>query len=139
LTRKGRYSAIEHLSFDLWGDDLKRLTNVMAMVTAYLDESRMDDDKPYPVISGYLCEVGDWIEFTTKWRAVLSKAKVKTFHTKELWGNAKKSDFADKRRWNMPAKEALVGELLTVIEHHRNRYAIIASLDNAAYLESVGD
>ncbi len=139
MARKGRYSAIEHLSFDLWGDDPKRLTNIMTMVTAYLDESRVDDDKPYPIVGGYLGEVGDWIEFAAQWRAVLSKAKVKAFHAKDLWGNNKKSDFADKKRWNMPAKEALVGELLTIIEGHRNRYSIIASLDNAAYLDLIGD
>lgn len=130
------YSEIEHLSFIVWENDPERRSRHMAMLTAYMDESRTDEGKPYPVIGGYIAPVEEWLAFSGEWKAVLSDAGLTGFHAADCWSNDK--PFDDRRRWNMPAKERLVNKLLTVIEQHAIK-SIVTAVDNDAYLESIGD
>jgi len=132
------YSEIEHLSFIAWENDPERRSRHMVMLTAYLDESRTDEGKPYPVIGGYLSEVGEWLAFSVEWRAILADAGLPCFHAAECWANEKHSPFEDRTKWTMAAKERLIGKLLTVIEQYALR-SILSTVDNDAYLEVIGD
>ena len=91
------YSEIEHLSYIVWEDDPRRRSRTMAMLTAYFDESRTDSDMPFPVIAGYLGEVGEWLSFSVEWKAVLATAGLSFFHAAECWANQRGSEFEDRK------------------------------------------
>lgn len=132
------YSEIDHLSFVVWENDPARRSRYMAMLTAYLDESRTDEGKAYPVIGGYLAPVEAWLAFSSEWKAILREEGIPCFHAAECWGNIKKSVFEDRQKWTMREKERLIGRLLTVVEAHVFR-GVVSSLDNQAYLKLIGD
>jgi hypothetical protein len=111
----------------------------MAMLTAYFDESRMDDGdggKPYPVIGGYVASVENWLSLTSQWRAVLQDNGLKAFHAKDCWANQK--EFKDRVRWNKQAKCDLVNGLLDIIQEHVP-LSIISTIDGEAYKELTAD
>lgn len=128
------YSEIEHLSFIVWEDDPGRLNRDMAMLTAYMDESRTDGGKPFPVVGGYLASLEHWLTFSVEWKGVLKEFGISSFHAAPCWANERGSQFEDRDRWNWQAKGKLIGQLLTVIERHAMR-SIVSSLDHRAYVQ----
>jgi hypothetical protein len=129
------YCALEHISHVGCDDEVSRLSRYMAMLTAYLDESRMEDTNAYPVIGGYLGTVEGWLSLTAAWRDVLRDEGVPQFHAADLWANDK--PFDDRDRWTFDAKVALVDRLLDVI-HESAICSVVTAIDNAAYLDVAG-
>lgn len=110
----------------------------MAMLTAYLDESRTDGGMPFPTIGGYIGTVDAWLAFSIEWKEVLADAGLTFFHAAECWANQKGSQFEDREKWDLAAKRRLVGKFLTIVERHGLR-GVLSTLDNDAYLEIIGD
>ncbi len=74
-----RYGSFDHLiaALALQPDQL------MAIFTAYFDESGTPHDSRFVVVAGYLAAVGAWRRFNARWGAVLAAYKVPYFHMRE--------------------------------------------------------
>ena len=109
----------------------------MAMLTAYFDESRMDEGRLYPVVAGYVGTVATWFGVTAKWKDVLRDAELPVFHAKDCWAN--KGPFRDRKKWRMSAKEQLVNKLLDIIRDQKVLFSVVTAIDNDAYLAVAGE
>ena len=129
------YCALEHISYVGCDDEATRLSRYMAMLTAYLDESRMEDTKAYPVVGGYLGTVEGWLALTAAWKDALRDEGISHFHAKDLWSNDE--PFDDTARWTFDAKVALVDRLIDII-HRSVICSVVTAIDNSAYLAVAG-
>jgi hypothetical protein len=68
----GVYSAFEHLAKALfvgrWRNTSWAFMSSVDYVTAYFDESRVDDGHPFPVVAGFCNTFDIWEIFEKKWR-----------------------------------------------------------------------
>ncbi|MGQ0677633.1 MAG: hypothetical protein ACT4N4_16310 [Rhodospirillales bacterium] len=55
------------------------------IVTAYIDESGTDGQRPVMTMAGWAGKLGRWFEFEKKWRQELARTSTAYFRAKELW------------------------------------------------------
>jgi len=73
------YSRVEHIARSIL---LGRFdwSNLMAMYSAYFDESGAPDDGSYLVVSGAVSSTDQWLRFENEWTELLAPFGTKVFH-----------------------------------------------------------
>lgn len=103
---------------------LQELT-VVAMLTAYFDESGTDERSPAVAMGGYVSTGELWNEFQLEWEAMLSKHRIKEFHTTDLMafqGEFKRSD-----GWDESRQAALLDDARSIIKS-RTIFGLVAAV-----------
>jgi hypothetical protein len=83
------------------------------MLSAYFDESGTHKQAPIIVIAGWIAGDKEWIKFSNKWQAVLTKYNLPYFHMSE-WegGHGLYKNMTEKE------KRLLIDRLTTIIKKH---------------------
>ena len=108
------YSTIEHLAKSI---GLYSVTDLMAMLTAYTDDSGTHSESEIAVAAGFLSDVGRWGpgKFETDWKVALRVAGIleKGFHTTDF-----KAGWGPYRNWSEQEKNSLYDALIQAINKH---------------------
>jgi hypothetical protein len=82
LQSNAGYDALEHLCRSIFPIDAKE--KVLAMLTAYFDESGTDGRSPIVAVGGYISTQQLWHEFQCEWKQFLTDEGLSIFHTADL-------------------------------------------------------
>lgn len=88
----------------------------------YGDESGMEENPPWCIVSGYIGSPRQWDVVRTEWSAVLSKYEVPELHAVYLFHRHSKRSNNPYRFWSAAKADAFLGELASIIrKYQRNK------------------
>lgn len=106
----------------------------MVQLLAYGDESGIQKDAPYCVVTGFIASARHWDLFSKSWRTVLAEYGVPAFHSKDFFQRARWPHLEHYRGWTGAKAEQFIERLLSVVGVHR-LYPIGGAVDTAAFGE----
>jgi hypothetical protein len=83
------------------------------VLKAYLDETGVDGDAPYCVITGYVGDKLEWEKVDRDWKYVLEEFKVPYFHALEFYGEDEKYE-----NWKEGKRSAFIKALFDCTKNH---------------------
>ena len=105
-------NAIEHIAKSVLLSKYA-VDSLMAMMTAYIDESGIHAGSPAVVIAGYISTVEKWECFQRAWSAELKNAGVGYLHMNEFCHS--RGEFAG---WSKESKDVLIKTLIQIVKDH---------------------
>jgi hypothetical protein len=103
-----QYDAFEHLRRSLF----KEPDDLMAMLTAYFDDSGTSPSNRVAVVARYVATVFQWERFVPEWNRALAKGNVKVMHRADL-----ESSYGEFRGWDKERRIAFLNRVHAVIRH----------------------
>jgi hypothetical protein len=96
---EGKYSGLDHLRKSLFA----KQTDLVVMLTAYVDDSGTGANDAIAVAAGYVATQHMWDRFQTRWQVLLRKYEIRQMHRSDLetfhgefktWDPAKRTEKA---------------------------------------------
>lgn len=109
-----QYNAFEHLWRSIF--PITAEEKIMAMLTAYLDESGKDGRSPILAIGGYISTQDKWEAFQTEWETFRIQTGIDIFHATDLIGGY--GNFSKRKGWNEDRAQAALSEFDALIRKH---------------------
>jgi hypothetical protein len=98
------------------------------LLTGYFDESGTHRGSPVSVVAGYIATVIQWRVFESKWRKMLDKAGVETFHVADLCNS--RNEF---HGWTEERRRVLIKQAARIIKEQTELGVGFAVLVNDFY------
>jgi hypothetical protein len=108
------YDAFEHLCRSIFPIDAKE--KVLAMLTAYFDESGTDGRSPIVAVGGYVSTQQLWGQFQREWKQFLTDEGIGVFHTTDLL--SMRGEFTAKAGWSTEWVTRVMEKADSIIARH---------------------